>query len=179
MELADYYELATRAGSSLTADERASATYVLADMAVRRAERTGEGVAKSRALNWCTMANQLLQRARQLGRMPRPSDDVPSSLLHWVAYQRRTAGRHNGFQVAFLEAVPGWSWSPWDDDWDGREEDLRAFVHLHGRLPRTRSDEPDERHLAKWTARQRQLDAKDELPYARATAFRALVARLD
>lgn len=84
----------------------------------------------------------------------------------WVKNQRRTG--LNAFQVAVLEALPGWSWVPPEKRFEARAEQVRVFVHEHRRLPRIRSHDTSERAVAQWLTRQRRAVARGELSVERA-----------
>jgi len=171
-----YYKLISLPASDLTEDEQASVVYARAHLAQRYADASGGPQPTGRAANWCRMATRVLQVAERLGRLPHANDNMSNTLLYWVIRQRRSVARLNGFQIAFLELVPGWTWSPFDDEWDRHAEDLAAFLAREHRPPRTRSEDPHERSLARWASRQRLADSRNELPYARSLAFRQLFA---
>lgn len=177
MKLSEFYELVELGHQAVPEAERESVAYARADLLRTAAEKSGGPRPVGRAANWCAMGGRLLDVATSMGRVPRGADDVDRKLLHWISYQRRSAARLNGFQISFLEQVPGWSWAPWDDGWDVRAQELCAFVRGHGREPRTRSSNAHERALAKWFARQRQLAARGQLPYHRARTLRDIRQR--
>jgi len=175
MKLNEYYELAAGPMSDLDPEEMESVAYARADLARASADAENRTSPAGRAVNWCRSAHRLRTIATELGRLPRLADDVPRDVLNWVTYQRRNMGRQNGFQVAFLESIPGWTWSPWDEEWDRRAAQLQLFLDEEGRPPSTRAHDVSERVLAKWVARQRQLHAKGDLLYARAKALQAIL----
>ncbi|WP_262002339.1 helicase associated domain-containing protein [Microbacterium sp. Mcb102] len=171
--LAEYYALASDPDAHIPEDERAAVDYARADLALQRAVAEERPRPVGRAVTWCARAREVLLIARELRRCPRYGE-VDFALYTWLAYQRRTADRHNGFQVAVLECIPEWSWACQDDAWDTRLDEVLAFVAAEGRPPRSRSEDSSERQLARWVERQRFLDAHGNLPYARAVAFRGL-----
>ncbi len=104
------------------------------------------------------------------GRLPRCHGGTPEAPLtneerglgFWCVIQRQRwrGSKHHPVlspvQVAALEAVPGWQWSPWAEAWERQWQELMAFVQQHGRLPaRGRSPLKGERALARWCETQR------------------------
>lgn len=124
---------------------------------------------------WAETAHALFIKVSALGRLPRAGDPgVDARLLSWVKNQRRNKLNH--FQRAYLELIPGWTWSPRDDHWDKRFGALQQFHSQHGRSPRIRATDADERSLATWAARQRRAAQEATLPYPRFVRWRALTA---
>lgn len=171
--LPEYYALASDPDAHIPDEEHAAVEYARTDLVLRHAIAEGLPRPVGRAATWCGKAHELTETARELTRCPRYGE-VDFALYTWVAYQRRTAERLNGFQVAFLELIPAWSWAAQEDAWDARLDEVSAFVAAEGRAPRSRSKDATERQLARWVERQRFLDAHGNLPYARAVAFRGL-----
>jgi superfamily II DNA or RNA helicase len=73
-------------------------------------------------------------------RVPFPHVENGLRLGSWVATRRarHAAGRLDPARTAELEALPGWTWDPWADDWATALVALRAFVARegHARIPR-------------------------------------------
>jgi superfamily II DNA or RNA helicase len=73
-------------------------------------------------------------------RVPLPHVENGLRLGSWVATRRarHAAGRLDPARTAELEALPGWTWDPWADDWATALVALRAFVARegHARIPR-------------------------------------------
>jgi len=156
------------------ADDVAALEYERADLLVRHALKRGIAPPPTRAANWCVMAHRMIRATEILGRVPAGADPVGNDLVPWVKYQRVWRDNLNAFQVAFLEAVPGWSWAPWEDAWDQHAADFESFVEKHGSPPRIRSTDPTEHALSAWFGRQRRLLRNGRLPYARCAEVRRL-----
>lgn len=60
----------------------------------------------------------------------------------------------------------------WDDAFAARAADLLAFIRRHGRVPRVRSSDREERALAYWFVGNRALHRKGELPVGRSRMLR-------
>ena len=101
--------------------------------------------------------------SRPLGRVPKLSDGAPAVVVNWLSNQRR-ATTLTSQQRAALESLPDWSWDPRQDAWIARAEELRLFIHAHGRFPRVR--DKSEQALAHWYSRQRlALQRRELLPH--------------
>ena len=130
----------------------------------------------TREARWLARASELNRHATALGRMPGTRDaGVSQRLLSWVKNQRR-ADLHVA-QVAALNAISGWTWSPHDDAWDRRADAVGQFLERERRSPRVRAADDDERSLGTWVARQRRAADRGEMPYARLLRWRNLVER--
>jgi hypothetical protein len=81
-------------------------------------------------------------------------------------------------QQRLLSELPGWSWTPHDERWEERAEDLRVFIATHGRAPRVRAVHVRERSLAQWYSRQRVALQRGDLDPHRAVAFSYVVRGL-
>ncbi|WP_143469818.1 MULTISPECIES: hypothetical protein [unclassified Leucobacter] len=79
----------------------------------------------------------------------------------WVKNQRR--GALCSYQVAALEQIPGWAWTPRRSSWDERVTELNLFRTNYEREPRIRSKWEHERALAYWLKRQRIADSEGRL----------------
>jgi len=94
-------------------------------------------------------------------------------LPEWLRYQRSERGR--AFQCSYqrlrLECVPQFEWDPLDVQWDEQLADYVSFVATHSRVPRYRSQNPQERSLAAWAVKQRQLIRTGRAPGHRITEF--------
>lgn len=121
--------------------------------------------ARDRPTVWVKRLLALESLIAELHRMPRencrrPRSDIPAierQLADWVTYQRTpaTRARHNDYQARRLECVPGFSWRPLYDRWQESYDQYSLFLQQHGRAPRYRSVDSDERRLAAWAAKQR------------------------
>ena len=104
------------------------------------------------------------------------------ALSQWVRNQRRSRTL-NALQVALLSAFDRWDWEPRTAGWFRRLEEVERFQAAHGRSPRTRAHDVDERALALWVARQRRFLQRGQMSHRRviavrqtSTALRALFA---
>lgn len=78
-------------------------------------------------------------------RVPARSVEAGTPLGAWVSHQRARwrRGRLSADQIAEFEAVPGWSWEPYRDDWSAATAALLEFVARegHSRVPRAHVEE--------------------------------------
>lgn len=110
-------------------------------------------------------------------RMPRENNRHPRSavptqermLADWVTYQRTpaTRARHSDYQSQRLQCVAGFTWAPANDRWQTQYDAYREFLEQHHRAPRYRSQDPAERNLAGWAAKQRWRHRRGQLPVDR------------
>ncbi len=112
--------------------------------------------------HWKARYERIAVIARELGRLPRRSDDVDPADVVWIADQRRSNSLSFDQQRA-LAQLPGWSEGTRDGAWYERAEELRRFLIVHHRAPRVRSNEPAERALAHWHSRQRVAASRGQL----------------
>ena len=108
-------------------------------------------------------------------RAPRTADNAKEqALADWLRYQRRPRTRelHCSYQRLRLESIPGFDWAPNDLAWEERAHELGAFIREHGRQPRYRSNDANEKSLAAWEGRQLRLLAAGELLSFRAETLR-------
>jgi superfamily II DNA or RNA helicase len=94
------------------------------------------------------------------------SDEGGNALGGWVSLQRtrRTKGRLSDERADRLESLPGWSWDPKEDAWNGYFDELVAYVATNGHaaVP-TSLALPDGRRLGMWASGQRTHRAKGQL----------------
>lgn len=92
---------------------------------------------------WSQWYGELLQYVDEHGtsNVPKPyqSPLTKVKLGQWVASQRATKANGNLERQALLSTLPGWSWSPRDEQWERAYELLRAYVdqNNHSRVPDT------------------------------------------
>lgn len=183
---ASYAVLETTPKRTLTPDQARSLAFYRAELL---AEHDPETSAENQDLvsKWITNVRTLESFVRSAGRFPRTNARLPRAaapreervLTEWVRYQRteRARARHCSYQTLRLEAVAGFSWSPLDDAWDHQLEAYRAFVTQNGWFPRYRSEDPVERAIASWAAKQRSLIRTGRAPHHRITEFLEITAR--
>jgi hypothetical protein len=94
----------------------------------------------------------------------------------WVATQRsaHASGRLTAARQRRLEALPGWTWDPYRDDWEEGFAHLERFVQRagHARVPSGHRE--DGFNLATWVSGQRQAFKTGTLDPARAARLEAL-----
>jgi hypothetical protein len=109
-------------------------------------------------------------------RVPRRHVEDGIRLGMWVGYQRtdHRAGRLDPARVAELEALPGWSWDPFADDWAAAMAVLRAFVDRegHARVPQGHVEQGI--RLGRWATHRRIERTTGRLDPARVAALEAL-----
>lgn len=118
-----------------------------------------------RIVQWLATMSLLERFVDREKRLPRENRRLPReeisneerALADWVRYQRRSASveRHSQYQQLRLQFVPGFKWAPKEQHWNSVLADFEQFVDHHGRAPRYRSDDTDEKALAAWASKQR------------------------
>jgi hypothetical protein len=135
---------------------------------------------------WFHNFRQLVSFQVKTGRLPRESGRDGTLLVgeagmaSWMRYQRRRAQRGimPPWQQVLLEQLPGFSWDPAAELWEGQYSRLRAFLEAERRVPRYRSVEPGERELAAWVSKQRHLHRRHTLDPQRVELLRRLPFRI-
>ncbi|MEX0172507.1 helicase associated domain-containing protein [Streptomyces sp. LMG1-1-1.1] len=56
----------------------------------------------------------------------------------------------NAERRAALEELPGWAWTPQEDAWNARLDELRVWAAEHDRMPQPHSADETERRLGVW-----------------------------
>jgi hypothetical protein len=144
---------------------------------------TPGSVRSQRDLAWIGRYSDLVRFVARSERLPsevaKPVDGVEEDerrLGGWVRYQRRRNDRGliPAWQRELLDGLPGFTWDPLGDQWDGWMELLRDFLDREQRIPRYRSKDAGERALAAWVHKQRHIYGKGALPPSRVTAMRSL-----
>ena len=133
--------------------------------------------ARDRVTVWARQLLALEAFVTRHDRMPRennrhPRGEVPAqerTLADWVTYLRTSAtrARHSDYQTRRLQCIPGFTWAPGDDRWQTQYDTYRQFLQQHHRAPRYRSQDPAERSLAGWAAKQRWRHRNGQLPQDR------------
>ncbi len=107
-----------------------------------------------------------------------PTDEVVDGvrLGRWAHEQRtlRAKGLLPRTREARLEALPGWTWTPWEAAWERAFAMIQRFAaaHGHSRVPQTHWDEGFA--LGAWAKAQRELQQKGRLPDERARRLEQL-----
>lgn len=143
----DFMPLLLREPRHLSDDETASIRYLRAAQLRATAYR--------RETAW-------LQRLDDLDDALTTGAPLDAKQTAWVKNQRRS-DHLCALQMRLLEALPGWTWSPREDAWIARAEELSRFLISSRRAPRIRTEDPVERRLAYWLGRQLRLMRLGEL----------------
>ena len=128
--------------------------------------------------NWLAWYGLLLGLVEREGHAKVPTTLVVDGIAlgNWVVSQRLAFkdGRLDPERAARLEALPGWSWAPFDDQWEESFAALARFVTRegHARVLRGRAD--TEAALGNWVGIQRAIFAKGRLDPDRAARLAAL-----
>ena len=140
---------------------------------------SGEG-SSARQRFWRQRVAELREAVERLGRFPEAGDFIDGGALGghtglqaWIRNQRRRDLDDD--QIATLNSIPGFSWTPRDDAWEQRLHDYRTWALTHDRFPRYRSDDSIERRLADWITRQRRHLKRGLLPHRQAMMLRHLM----
>ncbi|SHG86061.1 DEAD/DEAH box helicase [Streptoalloteichus hindustanus] len=101
-------------------------------------------------------------------------DGVP--LGAWVHQQRvaAAAGALGAERTARLAALPGWSWSVWDDNWERSFEALRRWAERHGHANPRPQDTHGRIAIGQWVKTQREQHRKGQLDADRVNRLAAL-----
>ena len=110
---------------------------------------------------------------------------VPSSYVtpdglklgSWVKYQRKNKSKNllSQDRIERLEALPGWSWDPFTEQWEEAFEHLQSYVKQYGnaRVP-SNYVTPDGFKLGSWVRNQRHNKSKNLLSQDRIKRLEAL-----
>jgi superfamily II DNA or RNA helicase len=96
-------------------------------------------------------------------RPPRSLTVHDMKLSEWVKARRTefNSGKLNSSRIQELEALPGWTWDPFEDKWQNMYQRLLSEVEKNqGSLPRTFNN----KDISTWVTRQRNLKSKNNLP---------------
>jgi len=154
-------------GNWVAAQRRLRRREVLADERAQRLERLTGWVWSTQDADW-DRALECLQRyiAREGHARVHP-DHVEGdfALGRWVA-KRRSADRNGGLDSerhGQLQAIPGWTWEPFQDDWEIGFAVLESFVKRMGAASPSDDHVEDGFSLGQWARVQRVTRKKDKL----------------
>ncbi len=124
---------------------------------------------------WNVFYEALIEFSRLHGhsRPPRSLVVQEMELGEWVKARRteHNSGKLNATRTQELEALPGWSWDPFEDRWQEFFKKLQLELHLNNDIfPKSFGD----RSLSAWITRQRKLYLRNELPEHRIKLLNAL-----
>jgi len=128
---------------------------------------------------WSGRYAELVAHIRDAGRLPSYRAAAGSDerrLYAWLAAQRalERKGRLEPARVAMLERVGALA-ATRERHWWTRYRHVRDFVAAHGRLPREKAADPDERRLGVWLGHVRKAARHGRLADDRLAALAALV----
>ncbi|WP_066515954.1 helicase associated domain-containing protein [Curtobacterium ammoniigenes] len=153
---ATYSALAAQPIGTLTAEQRRSVSFYLADIGADEAP-------EPLVAQWVSALHRLDRFMRETRRLPRADSVRPrprtreQHLVDWLAYQRRPQVRRAlcDYQLRRLETLPGFRWAPQDDTWHATFDAHQRFWERHGHAPSRRSTDAREAALGRWVAHQR------------------------
>jgi hypothetical protein len=107
--------------------------------------------------SWTNHYNVLKAFAEREGHARPPQLHVENGLRlgQWVAVVRRSRDMAAQENIALLEALPGWSWNPYEDDWEQGFTSLLKFVEREGHAGVPKEHMEDGYHLGRWPGHQR------------------------
>jgi len=180
--LTRYADLATRDRKLLSEDQRRSLRFYRAELAAlneldgdSRSDRVSVWISNVTAVAEFVSANGHLARVNR--RRPDVEIDPETRRLEqWLNHETRpaTVAVRCSYQLDRLGVIPGFSARRLDDRWREQYEAYARFLESHRGPPVLRSDDSDERSLANWAAKQRQLQRKASLPEDRVAALESL-----
>ena len=156
--------LTRRSPNSMSIDQRRSVAFYLAEAAsVARIEVAP--LTPARTVQWLRALADLEVFLARERRWPRENNRLKKNAIShderrfavWVRTQRAAANdeRLCEYKLRRLECVPGYQQHPLDERWDQNVLALQQFIADHRRAPVIRSDDPVERRLAAFAAKQR------------------------
>ena len=164
MRLDSYEALALRGEATLTRDEKLSLLYFLTYMELRQNPLAFPD-SRDRVVLWVRRALEVEAALIRDSRFPVENNRRPASaetrsehvLSSWDRYERKseTRARRCGFQREWLMNLPSNRMINRKRRWAMRRRMYSAFLVRCGRAPRYRSEDPREKSLAAWAAKQR------------------------
>ena len=161
---ADYAALAQRPPAALTPDHRRSLLFYRGELALL-AHGALPPQTPARVVRWLQSLAELEAFIAREKRWPRENRRLDRAaitneerrLATWVRTQRTAAdgGLRCEYQLRRLTCIPGFLLHPLDDHWYEHVIDFQHFTDTHRRAPLLRSDDPTERRLAGFAAKQR------------------------
>ena len=180
----DYAALALRPATALTPDRRRSLLFYRGDLALR-ARTSMPSQTPARVFQWLQTLAELEAFIAGENRWPRENRRLDRAaitaeeryLATWVRTQRTAAdgGVRCDYQQRRLACVPGFHLHPLVEQWYRHVTEYQHFTQTWQRAPLLRSDDPTERSLARFAAKQRFAYRRRQLSRDRI----ATLARLD
>lgn len=161
---ADFATLAHRQPTTLTQDQRRSVDFYWADLALL-AHTEVPPHTPIRVGQWLRTLTELEDFIARELRWPRENNRLNRNAISqeerrlsaWVRTQRAATaeGLRCDYQLRRLGCVEGYQQHPLDYRWHQNLVDLNSFTSARRRAPQLRSDDPAERRLAGFAAKQR------------------------
>jgi hypothetical protein len=161
---ADFAALAQRPPAALTRDHRRSLLFYRSELALL-AHSAPPPQTPTRVIQWLQNLAELEAFIARETRWPRENRRLHRAaitaeerhLAIWVRTQRTAidGGLRYDYQLRRLTCIPGFLLHPLDDHWSQHVIDHQHFTDTHRRAPLLRSDDPAERSLAAFAAKQR------------------------
>lgn len=160
----DYSALAPRPPAALTADHRRSLLFYQGELALL-ARAPIPAQMPARVIQWLQTLAVLEAFIARERRWPRENRRLHRAaitaeerhLATWVRTQRTAidGGVRCEYQLRRLDCIPGFHLHPLAEQWYRRVTEYQHFTETHRRAPLLRSDNPAERRLAGFAAKQR------------------------
>ena len=161
---ADYATLALRPPAALTPDRRRSLLFYRSELAIL-AHAPIPPQTPDRVIQWLQTLAALEAFIAGETRWPRENRRLDRAaittderhLATWVRTQRTAAdrGARCDYQLRRLTCVPGYHLHPLTEQWHRHVTEYQHFTDTWRRAPLLRSDDPTERRLAGFAAKQR------------------------
>ncbi len=120
---------------------------------------------------WDESFDRLAAYMRKEGRIPTLLHREPdgSALGQWVGVQRKNfrRGVFDPDRASRLESLPGWTWDPFDDQWEEGHRNLLAFAERQGSAQVPVAHVEDGFPLGQWAAHQRTAHRRGKLDRVR------------
>ncbi len=104
-------------------------------------------------------------------------EKIEHALAVWVFHQRAyyKQNRLTLSQINQLKQLPGWSWQPWECQWQKSLDALTKWVAKKTQYPNKKSADAHEKWLGQWVADQKKSYSGQRLPLLTATRLRRLL----
>lgn len=106
----------------------------------------------TRDRNWLARFTAAENFSHTHNKPPKEKSDDPeeASTANWLRRQRSSLDRLCLYQIDLLNTLPAFEWEPRYDRTALMRQQLEAFITREGRSPRRRSDDREERSIARW-----------------------------